>query len=286
MAVVYVSSTYNDLQQERNAVCKAMAMLLFAETLRLALERKEWELSNEICWSGSIHGFTKLVLPACEQVVAIAPETWKDMIKDSRGLARAMTGDTTGSIEDFTAAVKPIKDLKDMGVYDAAFLQRREDWITALKEGRIDGTSAGDGHGSLLQDAVILPKGDAMADAQHFEILKHGVMCCSTASALSLARTDGLSSIAGSISATATTSRTLATPRSRWPLPIYSRETTPGCREHGGNRAGVLLRSGATRGEHWGPRRPEDTSGDAGTARCPGAGRETTGAPVAPEGKR
>jgi len=114
----------------------AGAEQLFAETVRLALERKDWQVSNETCWMGSLDGFAKLVLPTCEQVISLAPEGWRDVLRDSRGLARGLTGDTKGAIEDFTAAMESIKVLKDMGVYDEAFERRREGWIEALKAGR------------------------------------------------------------------------------------------------------------------------------------------------------
>ena len=109
---------------------------LFAETARIALERKDWELSNHVCWLGSLDGLAKEVLPVCEQAIRLAPENWKDMLKDSRGLARALTGDRAGAIDDFSAALKPIRDWNEMGLYDAAFLKRREHWIQALKAGQ------------------------------------------------------------------------------------------------------------------------------------------------------
>ena len=55
---------------------------------------------------------------------------------DSRGLARALTGDKDGAIEDFMAVVEYVKPLADLGVLNPAFLPRRESWIAALKEGR------------------------------------------------------------------------------------------------------------------------------------------------------
>jgi hypothetical protein len=104
--------------------------------LRVAFERKDWQLSNRVCWFGSIHRFEKMVLPACEQAVALAPEAGKIDVTDSRGLARALAGNTAGALKDFTATLESLKVEKDMGGYDAAFLQRREGWIAALKEGR------------------------------------------------------------------------------------------------------------------------------------------------------
>ena len=40
-------------------------------------------------------------MPACEQAVALANEQTLAQCRDSRGLARALTGDHEGAIEDF-----------------------------------------------------------------------------------------------------------------------------------------------------------------------------------------
>ena len=54
---------------------------------------------NDLCWWGSLNGHAANVLDACEVAVQLAPDDgW---VRDSRGLARALTGDIDGAIADF-----------------------------------------------------------------------------------------------------------------------------------------------------------------------------------------
>jgi hypothetical protein len=76
------------------------------------------------------------VKPACEQAVEVAPEGAKGIFRDARGLARALTGDTARAIADFTAFLDYLKGQPNRVGYDQAFLNRRENWIAALKGGR------------------------------------------------------------------------------------------------------------------------------------------------------
>lgn len=63
---------------------------------------------NALCWDGSLQKQAADVLPACEQAVAFAPEDGN--IRHSRGLARALTGNYQGAIEDFEAYIAQTKD--------------------------------------------------------------------------------------------------------------------------------------------------------------------------------
>lgn len=63
---------------------------------------------------------------ACEQAVALAPENCD--IRNSRGLARALTGDIEGAIENFQAFVNVIIEPK----WSRA---QRQHWIEALRAG-------------------------------------------------------------------------------------------------------------------------------------------------------
>lgn len=80
---------------------------------------------NQLCWNGSLWDHAADVMTACERAVALAPEAGG--IRDSRGLARALTGDFQGAIEDFEAFVAS-------GANDALRAQRL-DWIDALRAG-------------------------------------------------------------------------------------------------------------------------------------------------------
>jgi hypothetical protein len=84
------------------------------------------EIYNNTCWHGSIHGYAQKVLQYCEEAVKLAPDN--PNFRDSRGLAKALTGDYPGAIDDFQSYV-------DSGQYDEAWVQQRRDWIVALRAG-------------------------------------------------------------------------------------------------------------------------------------------------------
>jgi WD40 repeat protein len=87
---------------------------------------------NTLCWLGALSGHVKDVLDACGRAVALAPYNAK--YRDSRGLARALTGDPTGAIEDFEAFIAWANE-QDPESNQAAITQR-EHWIADLRAGR------------------------------------------------------------------------------------------------------------------------------------------------------
>src|SRR5262249_57478965 len=54
---------------------------------------------NDLCWFGSLEGFATDVMAACERAVSLEPDHGD--IRDSRGVARALTEDYPGAINDF-----------------------------------------------------------------------------------------------------------------------------------------------------------------------------------------
>lgn len=113
---------------------RVLAERLFAEAVGAAREARDHRASNTVCWLGSANRYAKLVLPACEQAVQLAPDSrHRAHYMDSRGLARALAGDTAGAMEDFAVAVEQMK--RDTG-YGERFWKLREEWIAALKEAR------------------------------------------------------------------------------------------------------------------------------------------------------
>ncbi|MFN6565846.1 pentapeptide repeat-containing protein [Dendronalium sp. ChiSLP03b] len=86
------------------------------------------EFWDRICWVGSLHGYAKNVLPICEKAINLDPGNKR--YQDSRGLARVLTGNLTGALEDFQAAV-------DSGALDYSdyVKPRRLRWIETLKSG-------------------------------------------------------------------------------------------------------------------------------------------------------
>jgi tetratricopeptide (TPR) repeat protein len=86
------------------------------------ISQKSW---NTLCWYGALHGGAKTVISACDTAVALAPGNVN--VRDSRGLARALTGDTAGAIEDFQAFIEATDSAEGK--------KQRQGWIDALKKG-------------------------------------------------------------------------------------------------------------------------------------------------------
>jgi tetratricopeptide (TPR) repeat protein len=86
------------------------------------------EFWNSICWVGCLHGYAKAVLRFGEKAVTLDPEN--KSYQNNRGLARVLTGDLLGALDDFQAVV-------DSGELDYSnyVKQRRLRWIEALKSG-------------------------------------------------------------------------------------------------------------------------------------------------------
>ncbi|MEQ9354149.1 WD40 repeat domain-containing protein, partial [Coleofasciculus chthonoplastes] len=92
-----------------------------------------WKISAEswhtLCWYGSLHKEAAAVMDACEKAVALAPENGG--FRDSRGIARALTGDKQGAIEDFQAYI----EWADSERFEEE-IKQRQGWIDALKAGK------------------------------------------------------------------------------------------------------------------------------------------------------
>lgn len=86
---------------------------------------------NGLCWFGSLWGYAAEVMDACETAVALDPE--HGGIRDSRGVARALSGDYTGAIEDFTFFVDWCTESDGCSRFN---VQKREAWIIELENGR------------------------------------------------------------------------------------------------------------------------------------------------------
>jgi tetratricopeptide (TPR) repeat protein len=89
-----------------------------------------WKLPSEswntLCRYGSLHGQPAEVMFACENSVTLAPKNGE--FRDSRGIARAMTGNIAGAIEDFQAFIKSSDSDEEK--------KQRQGWIDALKAGK------------------------------------------------------------------------------------------------------------------------------------------------------
>ena len=78
---------------------------------------------NSLCWFASLWGYAAdVVMNACELAVAPNLENW--FFRDSRGVARAMTGNVEGAIEDFKAFID--------GTDNVETKSQRQRWVDAL----------------------------------------------------------------------------------------------------------------------------------------------------------
>ncbi len=102
-----------------------------AQTLDPTLEISAGSWNN-LCWFGSLWGHAADVLPACEQAVEQADPEDIAGYRDSRGVARSVTGDYNGAIEDFTVFVEWAKENGQYERYGA----KREAWIATLETGQ------------------------------------------------------------------------------------------------------------------------------------------------------
>ena len=92
-------------------------------------------LLDRLCWVGSTKGFAKAVLPECEEAVRLNPVNKHYL--DSRGLARALTGDFDGAIGDFQVYIDWLIQLLDRSFSQSVSnrITERRSWIEALKRG-------------------------------------------------------------------------------------------------------------------------------------------------------
>ncbi|MCL2929233.1 MAG: hypothetical protein MGG37_14995 [Trichodesmium sp. MAG_R01] len=102
------------------------AINLYNETQKLdsdlEIDVENW---GELCWFGSLNNQAQDVMFACEKAVQLKPNDGK--IRNYRGLARALTGNYQGAVEDFQVLVESIKDEDEKA--------KLEGWIETLKKG-------------------------------------------------------------------------------------------------------------------------------------------------------
>jgi tetratricopeptide (TPR) repeat protein len=88
-----------------------------------------------LCWWGALWEKADQVMEACDKAVQLASDlepVHLAISRGNRGIARALTGDFQGAIEDFQAYVDLYKD----DGYHQDQVAQREEWIAALEQGR------------------------------------------------------------------------------------------------------------------------------------------------------
>lgn len=81
---------------------------------------------NSVCWFGTLRGAAARVLPYCDRAVRL--DASRTGIMDSRGVARALSGNVSGAIEDFRAYAADSRNA-------AAARDQRRAWAEALRSG-------------------------------------------------------------------------------------------------------------------------------------------------------
>ncbi len=109
---------------------EATAAAGFREAVQLALGTSDAYVNNSICWHGSLDGFAEIVLPACDRAAELWPEDGN--VRDSRAVARALTGDFPGAIEDFE---RFLRWAEEAGL-DERLIRKREVWLAELRANR------------------------------------------------------------------------------------------------------------------------------------------------------
>jgi hypothetical protein len=89
-------------------------------------------LRNSICWQGALAGLSSVILDSCDEAVERADNNMKAYYQDSRGLARALTGNRDGAISDFRDFITWSKRNK----VPPDTVAQRERWIRDLESGR------------------------------------------------------------------------------------------------------------------------------------------------------
>ena len=90
---------------------------------QLEISASDW---NQLCWEGSLNKQAEKAMFACDKAIELAPDNgW---IRNSRGLARALTGNIDGAIQDFEAFVELAGNAEEKAL--------RKGWIESLKQGK------------------------------------------------------------------------------------------------------------------------------------------------------
>ena len=90
---------------------------------KVEIDANTW---NELCWQGSLNGYAKEVIFACENAVKLAPN--HGYIRDNRGLARALTGNYRDAIPDFEEFI--------IQTNNKEYKAQRQKWVKALHQAK------------------------------------------------------------------------------------------------------------------------------------------------------
>ena len=125
IAPAFITKGFNLVQV--GLVKPALAAFLEGQKLdpKVEISASSW---NSLCWLGSLNNSASLVLDACEKAVTMASPDDKGGFQDSRGVARALTGNIEGAIEDFQAFISSTNNHEQKA--------QRQGWIESLRAGK------------------------------------------------------------------------------------------------------------------------------------------------------
>jgi len=124
---------------EQGKIEAAIAMYETADTLAPDQSIDDpYDLAN-LCWFGSLRGYANVVMNICDRAVELAPTA--PIMYDSRGLARALTGNYTGAIEDYEFYVEILQAMEDSDLAHQRASMRMM-WIEELEKGNNPFTEA------------------------------------------------------------------------------------------------------------------------------------------------
>jgi WD40 repeat protein len=125
---LYIAGLIDEAEEQlkQDEYSKAIAVYKKIENLKPTKENLA-KSGNSLCRQASLQGYVKNVVnDACEKAVKLAPNN--AYIRDSRGLARALTGNFKGAIEDFQVFIESTDDGDEK--------KQRESWVKDLQAGK------------------------------------------------------------------------------------------------------------------------------------------------------
>ncbi len=108
-------------------ITEAIEAYTGARALEPSLSITGWTWRT-LCWNGSLWGFAADVMSACEEAMEAARPDQISWIRGARGLARGLTGDREGAINDFEYFLSA-------GIANASQRTQTQDWIAAFRAG-------------------------------------------------------------------------------------------------------------------------------------------------------
>jgi hypothetical protein len=99
----------------------------FSRAVRLAVQSGDPVANNSVCWRGALEGFARTVLPACSRAIELDPGNGD--YYDSRGVARALSGNVAGAASDFRRYVGWVQ-----GKRSSRTIAMRVQWIDQMEK--------------------------------------------------------------------------------------------------------------------------------------------------------